>query len=150
MSGKTLRETLAAVGVMLSLLFVGLELRQNTLAVRATALNDLATGSREYLLTVGSNPDLIAARIRWIAGEELEPVEMEMTIWTLSALLRNMENVFLQVRAGAVDESALQSYGFSVALPFRSPHFAAMWASRRGGFHPDFVAAFEAQLGLTP
>jgi hypothetical protein len=41
MSGKSIREALAAVGIVLSLVFVGLELRQNTLAVRATALNDL-------------------------------------------------------------------------------------------------------------
>ena len=50
MSGMALRETLGFLGVMASLVFVGLEIRQNTALARATAFNDLSVGSREYFL----------------------------------------------------------------------------------------------------
>ena len=109
MTGKAIRETLTAAGVVLSLLFVGLELRQNTLAVRATALNDLASGSRDYFLAVSADRDLVAATVSFMADEELDRVDTARVEMTLMAILRNLENVFLQVRTGVVDESALRS-----------------------------------------
>ena len=149
MSGKSTREAVAAIGVILSLLFVGLELRQNTLAVRATALNDLATGSRDWVLAIASNPELAAVMVDWLAGEELDRTEGLMARSTIIALLRNVENVYLLVEAGAVDESALGSYGFSSSGgPFDSPLFANYWARTKHNYNPNFVLAFEAERGL--
>jgi len=149
MSGKSVRQAAAAVGVILSLLFVGMELRQNTLAVRATALNDLATGSRDWTMAIASSPELTAAMVNWLTGQDMDSTERLMAVSTVIALLRNVENVFLQVQAGAVDESALVSYGFGGAGgPFDSPFFAEYWAGTKGNYNPDFVLAFEAERGL--
>ncbi len=149
MPGKSTREVIAVIGVILSLLFVGLELRQNTTAVRATALNDLSTGSRDWVLAIASNPELAAVMADWLAGEELGRVEGLMARSTVIALLRNVENVYLLVEAGAVDESALVSYGFGGSGgPFDSPLFADYWARVRHNYNPQFVLAFEAERGL--
>jgi len=143
MTSKGIRETLTAVGVVVSLLFVGLELRQNTLAVKATALNDLASGSRDYLLAVSADRELVAATMAFMADEELDRVDVTRVEMTLMAIFRNLENVFLQVRTGAVDASALQSYGFRGA--YGSTHFRDWWGRTRPGFNLDFVAAFETE-----
>lgn len=149
MFGKSTQQAIAVIGVILSLLFVGLKLRQNTLAVRATALNDLATGSRDWLLAIASNPELTAVMSDWLAGEDLGRIEGLMARTTVIALLRNVENVYLLVEAGAVDESALMSYGFSGSGgPFDSPLFADYWARTRHNYNTDFVLAFEAERGL--
>ena len=148
MTGKSLREGLAAIAVIVSLVFVGTELRQNTVATRAATLNDLASGSREWLMAIGTSPELASAWRRWLAGEEITPDETEMALVTINALLRNVENVFLQVQSGAVDESALVSYGFGGASAFKSPNFPAYWADKWSRYHPDFVSAFEAQFGI--
>ena len=149
MSGKSMQQAAAAVGVILSLLFVGMELRQNTLSVRATALNDLATGSRDWTMAIASSPELAAAMVDWLAGRDLDSTERLMAVSTVIALLRNVENVFLQVQAGAVDESALVSYGFGgTGGPFASPLFAEYWAAIKGNYNPDFVRAFDAERGL--
>jgi hypothetical protein len=146
MSGAAIRETFTALGVVVSLVFVGLELRQNTLAVKAAALNDFTTGSRDYFLAVAADRDLVAATLGWRADEELDPVDATRVQMTLMALLRNLENVFLQVRVGAVDEGALQSYGFRGG--YGSRNFRQWWAMTRSAFNPEFVAAFEAENGL--
>jgi len=145
MTGKSIREGLAALGVILSLIFVGAEVRQNTVAIRATTLNDLASGSREWLMSIGASPALASVWRRWLAGEELSPDEMEMADLTVNALLRNVENVFLQVEAGAVDQTALVSYGFGGASAWQSPYFLGYWGRRWVRYHPDFVTAFEAE-----
>ena len=147
MTGRTFREGLAATGVILSLVFVGAEIRQNTVATRGATLTDLASGSREWLMAIASNPDLASAWRRWKLGEELNPDETEMAALVLNTLLRNVENVFLQVEAGAVNESALISYGFGTADAFRSPRFPDYWAAKWSNYNPGFVAAFEAATG---
>ena len=149
MSGKSMRDAAAALGVILSLLFVGMELRQNTRAVRATALNDLATGSRDWTLAMASNPELSGVMVAWLRGEDLDPTESIMAHTAVIALLRNVENVFLLVETGAVDESALVSYGFSgTGGPFVSPLFADYWNDIRPNFDPRFVLAFDEERGL--
>jgi hypothetical protein len=44
--GAVLRDALASVGVIGSLIFVGLEVRQNTNAVQATAIQDFSAAFR--------------------------------------------------------------------------------------------------------
>ena len=46
MSGKAIRETLAALAVVASLVFVGLEIQQNTVASQAEQENDIFDASR--------------------------------------------------------------------------------------------------------
>ena len=151
MSGRAIREVLGALGVIVSLVFVGMELRQNTRAVRATALNDLASGAREVLLTLGTDPDAVRARMAWNSGDVMDPVDEAMAGWVLTAVVRNAENVFLQIRAGAVDDAALDRYGFRISgtnSPYLSPRFPSWWAGVRDSFDPGFVTAFENANGL--
>ena len=52
MSGKAIRETLAALGVIASMVFVGLEIRQNTALARAATRHALTDSSLGPLLQV--------------------------------------------------------------------------------------------------
>lgn len=135
----------AALGVILGLLFVGLELRQNTAAVRAAALNDLATGARDLLLAVSTDAELSELYHRWIiADASLTPIERTRIRLLIAAMLRSAENAFLQSRIGVVDSLALRRYGLTENPAFQSALFPDMWTSElRDRFHPDFVAAIE-------
>ena len=142
------KELLAALGVILSLSFVGLELRHNTVAVRAAARNELAAGGRELLLFIANSPEIVETLRLWRdPNVELTPNQEETASYVVRALLRNLENVFLQVRAGIIEESALASYGVQSPI-LRSPRFPGQWSRERGSFDPDFVLWLESALGL--
>ena len=145
-------EALGTVVVVLSLVFVGLELRQNTAAVRATALNDLTTGARDWLLAVSTNPDISDLYHRWIEGDtEFTPTERTRMRLLLAAALRGAENAFLQTRIGVVDSAALRGYGISGNAAFASPLFPEIWRNElRSRFHPDFAAALDSLYHLGP
>ena len=148
MSAKTLREGLTALGVVLSLVFVGIEIRQNTVAIRSSTQSELAVSSRDLLMGIASSPELASAWRRWLAGEELDPDQELMAGLTLASYLRGIENVFLQVESGAVDDDALRGYGFvAIRGVAQSPYFEGFWESARGGFDSGFVSALEAELG---
>ena len=51
--------TLAAnVGVLAGIIFLAVEIRQNTLAVQATAIRDATILARQQILTLATNPDM--------------------------------------------------------------------------------------------
>lgn len=140
------KEAVAAIGVILSLVFVALELRQNTKAIQATVRNDLASASREWTLATATSPELAEAEVRWVAGDEMTEAQLTMVRQLAIGLLRNVENVYLQVQNGSVDESALVGYGFRATPLLEADRFLVFWQSGiREKFNPDFVEAFEAQ-----
>jgi hypothetical protein len=146
--GLRWKEALAAFGVILSLVFVGYELRQNTQATRATVRNDLASASREYLLAQATSPELSAAFGLWLNDGETTPVQDRMVFTATSALLRNLENLFLQVELGTIDDSALTSFGMQAPI-FGSRRFLEIWdLGLDQAFDRGFVEAFAEANGL--
>jgi hypothetical protein len=75
MSGKAIRETLAALGVIASMVFVGLEIQQNTVASRAAQENDVFDASREIELAVGADPEWSRIVVEGRSGGSLSAVE---------------------------------------------------------------------------
>ena len=141
------KEAVAAIGIILSLTFVAVELRQNTKAIQATVRNDLASASREWTLATATSPELAEARVRWEVGDEMTEAEHLMVQQLAIGLLRNAENVYLQVQNGAVDESALVGHGFQGFPLLEAERFRVFWQNSgiSQKFNPDFVEAFEAQ-----
>ncbi len=78
----------------------------------------------------------------------LDPLVQSGAEYTMWANVRSMENVYLQMSEGVVDESVLASYGWADNTTFRSGAFLDWWRNRRQRFHPDFVAAFAREYGL--
>lgn len=146
-------EVVAAVGVILSLLFVGFEIRQNTAVARGQARHALAELNQEWLMLMSQ--DSTAAAI-WnkvygglpgeISEHEASRAEMMMTLH-----LRRLENVYFQYSEGLVDESALHSYGLQQPALFQRQSFQRYWVEKewRSGFDPAFVEFFEDAMGLS-
>ena len=62
---KDLAEVVGTVAVVLGLVFVGVELRNNTAAVRAATFQSLTDISNDYIMQIASDPEL--ARIQGAA-----------------------------------------------------------------------------------
>ena len=122
-------EIVAATGVILSLLFVGFEIRQNTAIARGQARQDLAQLNQEWLVLLSQDAefealwdDAFGPNARELSADEERRAQYIMTIH-----LRRLENVYLQYREGLVEESALQNYGFANIATFQRPEFERYW-----------------------
>ena len=150
--GQTVGRIAAIVGVILSLLFVGIELRQNRQMARAQLRQGLADGNAAVLSSISENPELAKAWTEiWTSrspGFELNAADTTQARMAMFLLLRHLENVYLQVLEGVVDESVLSSYGFRNNIYFTTPQFIRYWPTIRGRFDPRFATAFEAENGL--
>ena len=72
---RGLVELIGIVAVVASLIFVGLEIRQNAAATRGATQQQLVTGARNVTLTLADNPELAALDVRaytMVRGESHE------------------------------------------------------------------------------
>ncbi len=103
-----LANLIAGVGVILSLLFIGYEIRQNTAETRAAGAATVGDSFRELILARAQSPSLAAAIVAISSGEQPTPIQEVQYSGYLIALIRTVEDAYLLYRAGRLDEDQLQ------------------------------------------
>ncbi len=158
---RIIGQMLSAIAVALSLTFLALEVRQNTISTRAQTLQELAGAARDVQLQLSANPQVAAAYfdmfrpaagggISYMAGRPGTDHARQDSVaagLALFALLRNLENVYLQAEQGVVPRDVLDRYDFNSAT-FTTEGFSIYWQGARDIFYPGFVAAFEEANGM--
>ena len=151
---RRIGEIVAAVSVVSSLVFVGLEVHQNTLAVRGAtyqALSDAASGA---LLELAHDPQLAALMARVFNEDAVSedftgPENMQLTVSHM-AFIRRLENSYLQYREGILDERVFEGYGWNDGV-LRTHYFREFWFRGAGATTgQDFIEFFERRTGITP
>ena len=152
MSMRRVSEAVALLSVLLGLLFVGVEIRNNTAAARAESRREAAGQNIDFIMQIALDDDLNALFTEYWSVEfyeSLSPTD-EHRVFTLAiALILRLENVYLQSKEGLLDQSAFGTYGmFQPKLT--EPWFRVFWADTyRPLLDPDFVRYFEDVNGYT-
>ncbi len=114
MKSENLRGLLDFAGgaaVLIGLVFVGLELRQNTEAVEAASLQNQTDASTEFLLLIASDTEL--ARI-WVDStkepSQLDEVDVARYFFLSRARWIRMQNAYLQWRRGTLSDDDWSFY----------------------------------------
>jgi hypothetical protein len=151
---RTIGEALTGAAVIASLIFVGLELRQNTAAVRAQTRQGLAEQNTQFVSLLAGTPEVARAwAVRWELfgpqpNEILTLADSVQAEIALLGMLRMLENVYLQAQEGVVDRGVLDTYGFRNTPVLQGPRFAQRWPLLRIRFDRRFVAALEEEYDL--
>ena len=129
------RETAEVLGVIASMIFVGIEIRQNTYAVRGATLQAVSQQSLDLVMAGLDNSDLRSA-FAAARNDRLSPEQRDLLSWFISAKLRADENRFRQVELEILEPSTFQQLSNHAA--YRLPYFADYWDRSGGVFAPDF------------
>ena len=108
---KNVLEFGGGVAVLLGLVFVGLELRQNTAAVEAATFQDLTDASSDYILTIASDPEL--SRINLVGSVSVDELN-ELDSYRFNMVARSywvrMQNVYSQWQRGTLNDEDWKMY----------------------------------------
>jgi len=130
----------SAAAVVTSLLYVGYQIRENTVEVRTNNRQQLINRSMSATTTFTS-PDVSVVLSRLRAGEELTPVELTQLGYIIRTLLYDVQEAFLLHREGRLDNTYWNTR-VAVVLAYMEPT-AAREIYRRdasiGALDPDFV-----------
>jgi hypothetical protein len=146
------QQGLAAVGVILSLVFVGVEIRENTQAVQGATVQAISDQGVLHLLEGAADPDWI--RILTLLNDgtgfrDLSPEDQMRYNLRASVTARMMENRWRQRKLGVLGESSLSvSSGARNTDWYRSEHFRTFWqdANMASLYEPDFVDFMESEV----
>jgi len=117
------------------MIFVGIEIRQDTDAVHGYTLQAVSQQSLDLVMAGIDNPELRSALTAAREGS-LSPEQWDLLSWFISAKLRADENWFRQVEPGILDVSTFQQLSNHAA--YRLPYFADYWVRNGRDFAPDF------------
>jgi hypothetical protein len=141
-------EAVALIGVMASLVFVGLELRQSRIAAQAAAYQELGIAVAENWMARANDRALndlvlVAANGDSAAWAELDAADVYQLRSYLLANLRLFETAYLQVEEKLLAADAMERLGWSNFL--NSTFLERMWPEARSMVSPAFAAYLEAE-----
>lgn len=138
-------EVVAAVAVVVSLSYVGRELRTNTIAIRGAAQQSITSAQAEIVLLEAS--DSAVARIRQIG--DADPSRLtEAEAFRYHLLLRqiwiNLQNVYLQNELGLIDSRLWNVNHRTTCGVWSSAGVQATWPAHLPVLDEGFAALVEA------
>ena len=142
-----LSQLVAAVGVILSLLFVAVQLRQSTKAVKASTIQNLVQSLSSNSQVWVENESLIAISIKSGSDREvLTEVEKARLHIAFVMATRRFEGVYYQRSLDLVDIGLIQGFERANLSVIASKSGRLWWEGARPMFSPSFVAYVDSQL----
>lgn len=135
-------EVLGGLAVLIGLIFVGLELRQNTAAMQAATFQEMAHASSDQMVQIALNPEVRRVYMGgWENPDNLDADEREAFALLQSAFWFRMQNAYLQWQRGTLTDEDWLIYRKILCGSARSPGGSAYWP----GF-PSLSSEFKALL----
>ncbi len=137
MATKMIRETLAALAVIASLMFVGYDIRQNTMSARAAAYQEIGIATAAAFDSLGHDR-------QYLMSVEKDADDMDSTDWRqfglkMTQYARLGETVLLQVEQGLLPFDAMERLGYAGwKTLFEVPKTACVWPLIRPGVSKSF------------
>ena len=140
-------ELLGAFGVIATLVYVTIQVRQNTLAVRTSACQEAI---RDQALSMDQlNADADLNRIFYEGLKDLAALdinERRRFATYLTSALRRLENVLYQTQLGTIDPRAWAGIKEHMRFVFARPGAVEWWENAKNLFTPELVEFIDQQI----
>ena len=134
-----LGDFIAAIAVVVSLIYVAIQIRQNTRIVKAATHHSSSRAWSELETTLGSDPE--AARTLLKGGRNYAELDLEERFrysLLMRAILHLHEDDFVQSREGLIDASRAERQRRALEKALREPAARAWWAENADLFSDGF------------
>ena len=144
MDKRVVFEIFGILGVIGSLIFVGVEVRQNTAEIRGSTHQSVSEQINELYLTIAENERLSKLVSEMMENpnlrKNLSPSDQISLDFVILTGLRRVENIYLQYLDGILSNDAFDRIGMNF---YRKQYAKETWEMYKGGFDDDFVTFFD-------
>lgn len=140
---SAIAQIIAAAGVIASLFYLAVQIRQNTRSMRGVVVDALTRGIADILS--GQTPEVLRSFARVL--ENLESASEDDRLRALPqffALFKLFENAWFQQRQGTLDREQWQGWDAYIRSYYHRPGVKSWWLMRRAAFAPGFRDYLEA------
>lgn len=147
----------ASVAVIMGIIFLGLEIRQNTEMMRSQTRDAISEKQMMFSEWVATEMDLAVAIAKVNAGEPLDPGERMMHAYFLAGVWREWENSHYQFQQGLFDRDEFEPRMERWRSTMRVKAVRDSWIATRMNYSPAFraevdeiVAAYQSMPDAIP
>ena len=138
-------EIIAAIAVIVSLIYVGRQVQDNTAAIRSSTMQAVANSSDTALQDQAGNADIMRVRMTGDADPTaLTEIETGRYLSTYRGTWIRFQNIYAQQQLGVLDERFWYTFSRIICDVYDPPGVRATWDFHKAVLHPDFVAFVEA------
>jgi|GEM_PF-580749 len=142
----TLSSIIASLAVIASLLFVGIQLKQSSLATRMMTAQINTQMMLENFGRIIEHPDIAAVFAGEIPAGEIDP-GLQLRIGNVFAsTFRHFEMLHMHQRYGIHEQEMWQASEARLAERIPNPFIRSWWRSSRQSYAPSFVTYVDAQI----
>ena len=133
------------IGVVASLIYVAIQIRNNSRAVRAATYHQMSLGTASIWMLLAQNPELTSLFRRGFADiESLDPDERNRLMFMMMAYMRHNENAWFQHALGTLSTTDWHAVAADLDSVFVSPGARAMWPIIKNRSNEKFRAHVDA------
>ncbi len=148
---SALSEAFGVVAVVISLIFVGFQIRQNAQATRAASMNNIMDNWGDRLLRLSENENI--ASVLWSGSQDANAVS-GVDRWRLSlafgGIFHGWHNSYYQWTIGAYESKAWSAQAQYMRNMLTLPGARAMWDERKVMLPEDFQTYIETEILTKP
>ena len=132
-------ELLGALGVIATLGYLAVQIRQNTAVVRTSSFQELMKGMSNFTGSISQNPEVADIFLRGMANyEDLSEIEKIRFHTLMTEPFTNAQVSYQLHKRGLIDEKLYAGYLASFSGLLRAPGVRQWWLSSSVWFHQDF------------
>ena len=135
----TLVEMMGGVGVILSLIFVGIQIRENNRATMSAMASASVDSISAWYFEIGNDDQSSALLYQYLANpSSLSPEQKFQAAMNLHGLFLIFQNTYYLVNEGTLEQSILHSLTEAIVGVKEQPGFLLFWKQRRSIFLEGF------------
>jgi hypothetical protein len=144
-------EIAGAIAVVVSLVYLAIQVRQNTDSVRSATLQ-ANTALWSSLLSGLAERGTVEAYAAGLSGsKDISPMQYTQFFLLCRGLFAAFENQHYQFRRGVLDRETYEGYERAISEQLLAfPGFRMWWEQSRSVFSPPFVAHVDEMIRRTP
>lgn len=137
-------EIVSALGLVISLIYVGIQVTDNTSAMRSETASNASTEFIDWYTHMSGDPKLMDVWLRGVTEpDSLDEQESLRFVFLLHIIMLQFQNNYYLVEEGTLDEKMLLAINNTLSTIRGTPGFAMYWSLRRDLFNPEYQAFVE-------
>ena len=132
-------EILGGIAILISLIFVGIQLKENTKATRSSTATATIGTMTDWYVTMGTNAEASSGFWKFLSNpESMQKDEQLQHIYVLHGLLLTFQNSYYLAQEGTLDERIPESLNQVIIGVKDQPGFQLYWKARKSIFFKEY------------
>ena len=144
---SAISELIAAISVVVTLIYLAIQVRQNTIALRSTATQSAHDQLTTLYDLIAGDPDLGEIFFRALERPDtLNNAETARYYALMMSVHFKLQNAYWQTRANVYDKGVLDSWLKANRQISGKPGYKRFWEGRRYLYTPEFIELIDNEM----